>query len=73
MKRLFVMILFSLPFCIPSHLLAQDKTGTVDLFMGVDFNYRDIYFNNRVYDVLINQMEYGISLGSGRTSTCADS
>lgn len=39
MKRLFVMILFSLPFCIPSHLLAQDKTGTVDLFMGVDFNY----------------------------------
>ena len=54
MKRLFVMILFSLPFCIPSHLLAQDKTGTVDLFMGVDFNYRDIYFNNRVYDVLIN-------------------
>lgn len=22
--------------------------------MGADFNYRDIYFNNRVYDVLLN-------------------
>ena len=55
MKRLFAIIIFSLLFCIPSHLLAQDdKSGTVDIFMGVDFNYRDIYFNNRVYDVLVN-------------------
>lgn len=54
MKRLFAIIMFFLPFSISSHLLAQDKTGTVDIFMGIDFNYRDIYFNNRVYDVLIN-------------------
>ncbi len=33
---------------------SQQRTGTVDVFMGVDFNYRDIYWNNRVYDVLVN-------------------
>lgn len=33
---------------------AQKKGGTVDIFMGADFNYRDIWFNNRVYDVLVN-------------------
>ena len=33
---------------------SQQKAGTVDIFMGVDFNYRDIFWNNRVYDVLVN-------------------
>ena len=33
---------------------AQTRPGTVDIFMGVDFQYRDILFNNRVYDVLVN-------------------
>lgn len=33
---------------------AQRKAGEVDIFMGADFNYRDIWFNNRVYDVLVN-------------------
>lgn len=28
--------------------------GQVDLFMGVDFNYRDLFHNGRVYDFLIN-------------------
>lgn len=37
----------------PAPLPAQDKAGTVDIFMGADFNYRDIWYNNRVYDVLI--------------------
>lgn len=32
----------------------QQKVGTVDVFMGVDFNYRDIFWNDRVYDVLVN-------------------
>lgn len=32
----------------------QQKAGTVDVFMGVDFNYRDIFWNGRVYDLLIN-------------------
>lgn len=32
----------------------QQKAGTVDVFMGVDFNYRDILWNGRVYDLLIN-------------------
>ncbi len=31
----------------------QQKAGTVDVFMGADFNYRDIFHNNRVYDVLV--------------------
>lgn len=33
---------------------AQSKTSSVDVFMGADFNYRDIWYNNRVYDVLVN-------------------
>ena len=55
LRILLVRCLLFLLFCIPSYLSAQDnKPGTVDIFMGVDFNYRDIYFNNRVYDILIN-------------------
>lgn len=38
----------------PMRLSSQPRSGTVDIFMGADFNYRDIYFNNRVYDVLLN-------------------
>lgn len=30
------------------------RPGQVDIFMGLDFNYRDLYFNKRVFDVLIN-------------------
>ncbi len=31
------------------------RSGTVDIFMGVDFNYRDKWLNNnRVFDLLIN-------------------
>ena len=26
----------------------------VDFFMGVDFNYQDLNFNGRVYDILLN-------------------
>ena len=29
-------------------------TPSLDLFMGVDFHYRDIFYNDRVYDVLVN-------------------
>lgn len=28
--------------------------GQVDIFVGVDFNYRDIFHNGRVYDILLN-------------------
>lgn len=31
------------------------RPWTLDLFMGLDFNYRDIWLNdNRVFDLLIN-------------------
>lgn len=35
-------------------ILAQYRAGTVDIFMGADLNYRDIYYNGRVFDLLIN-------------------
>ncbi len=54
MRLRLVMMLLWLGACMPLYLRAQERSGTVDLFMGVDFNYRDIYFNNRVYDVLVN-------------------
>ncbi len=54
MRGVLARVLFLLSLCVPSGMLAQDRSGTVDIFMGIDFNYRDIYFNNRVYDVLVN-------------------
>ncbi len=33
---------------------AQMRPGQIDIFAGVDFNYRDIFHNDRLYDVLIN-------------------
>ena len=33
---------------------AQGRAGSVEVFMGADLHYRDIWFNNRVYDVLVN-------------------
>ena len=32
---------------------AQMRPGQVDIFAGVDFNYRDIYFNGRLFDLLV--------------------
>lgn len=52
-KNLLAACLF-LMIAAPMRLSAQPQSGTVDIFMGADFNYRDIYFNNRVYDVLLN-------------------
>ena len=54
MRRFFTTLLFLSLLGVPSFLSGQGRSGSVDLFMGVDFNYRDIYFNNRVYDVLVN-------------------
>lgn len=39
---------------IAQPLKAQMKPGQVDIFMGVDFNYRDMYHNGRVFDFLVN-------------------
>jgi len=32
----------------------ETRAGQVDVFMGAELNYRDIYFNGRVYDILLN-------------------
>lgn len=64
MKKFLTTLLIFL-ITLPLSLSAQDKTGTVDLFIGADFNYRDIWFNNRVYDVLIN-LTPGVKWNMGR-------
>lgn len=51
MKRLAVIIAVLMA---GMRLSAQDRAGTVDIFMGATFDYRDIWYNNRVYDVLLN-------------------
>lgn len=33
---------------------AQMRAGQVDIFMGLDFNYRDLLYNGRIFDVLVN-------------------
>lgn len=52
MKKLLIALSWLL--CFPAALRAQTQPGTVDIFMGVDFNYRDFFFNNRLFDVLLN-------------------
>lgn len=37
----------------PAQTVAEDQPH-VDVFAGVDFNYRNIHFNHRLYDLLIN-------------------
>ena len=37
--------------------------GQVDIFVGADFNFRDLYHNGRVYDILLN---HGIWARGGR-------
>lgn len=39
---------------IPVTAGAQMRPGQIDIFMGVDFSYRDIYLKGRPYDFLIN-------------------
>lgn len=53
MRKLLLILLLSITWSAPM-LNAQMRAGTVDIFMGVDLNYRDIAFNNRVFDFLIN-------------------
>lgn len=65
MKKYLTIVAICLMVGIPLPMSAQNKSGTVDIFMGVDFNYRDIYFNNRVYDVLIN-LTPGVRWNMGR-------
>ena len=44
---------------------ALPQAGTVDFFMGAELNYRDILFNGRVYDILVN-LTPGVKWHMGR-------
>lgn len=54
-KRVWPWALVALGWLMPCPASGQAmmKTGQVDVFMGVDFHYRDIYYN-KVYEVLVN-------------------
>lgn len=43
---------------------AQMKSGDVDIFMGLDLHYRDIWFNNRPFDFLL-QLTPGVKWNFG--------
>lgn len=53
MKRI-ILIAFISIFSLTLRAQNYSRPGDIDIFMGVDFNCRDIYFNNRVYDFLVN-------------------
>lgn len=52
MVKKIISIVILVACCVNS--FAQQRSGSVDIFMGVDLNYRDIYFNGRVFDFLIH-------------------
>lgn len=64
-KKYWLVLLFPLLFY--GHTQAQPSipAGQVDVFMGIDFNYRDIFHNGRVYDLLLN-LTPGIKWNMGR-------
>lgn len=66
MKRFFFLLVFSFSFRM-FVLNAQPSipTGQVDLFMGVDLNYRDIFISGSVYEFLIN-LTPGIKWNMGK-------
>lgn len=51
-KCLFLIMILCCAFVGRAQELRRD--WSFDIFMGVDFNYRDVYWNGRVYDVLVN-------------------
>lgn len=68
LRRLFLILIAFLPCGRMMTVKAQPSGGSagqIDLFMGLDFNYRDLYFNGRVYDFLIN-LTPGIKWEMGR-------
>lgn len=50
----YITVITLLIFPLEYNNVKAQNAGTVDIFAGVDLNYRDIYFNGRVYDFLIN-------------------
>ena len=50
--------LIALSLCFFTNLIKaqsdRQPSTYVDFFMGVDFNYQDLNFNGRVYDILLN-------------------
>lgn len=54
MKATFRRLIFILLTLTSLQAPAQMKSGDVDIFMGLEFNYRDIWFNNRPFDFLIH-------------------
>lgn len=63
--KIYILLIVAMLF--PPALMSQDisRSGEVDIFMGIDFNYRDIYFNKRNFDVLIN-LTPGVRWNIGR-------
>ena len=52
-RIIFLLAIFLLPTTM-SQAQPSIPAGQVDIFMGVDFNYRDLIYNGRVYELLIN-------------------
>lgn len=51
---------------------AQSRSGDIDIFCGVDFNYRDIYLRGRFSDLLIN-LTPGVKWNAGHNLELAAS
>lgn len=54
MRAKFWSLIFILALISPAVSRAQSYPGEVDIFMGANVQYRDIYFNNRLIDFLVN-------------------
>lgn len=65
LRKSVVIVIAAVAFWAAGDLRAQMRAGQVDLFMGLDFNYRDIYHNGRIMDVLV-ELTPGVKWNMGR-------
>lgn len=53
-RRMAISVAILLTIVLPApRALAQMQPGQVDIFAGLDFNYRDIFIGDRVFDVMV--------------------
>lgn len=54
MKRLLIALVMLLSTTMGLHAQTPENRSRVDLLMGVDFNYRDLFYNDKLFELLVN-------------------
>lgn len=53
-KTRLLALLVAVVLSVPFYAKSQSRPGDVDIFMGAELKYRDVFFNGRVFDFVVN-------------------